>query len=161
MGVRMSRSRGLAAPDGVRGLRLGPEPAREGTYCNLRPPRPTCHSQRRRHPPRREYALRRAAHRSAGRARPYAGDAQRARAGPLWLRARAVLARASDLGGGDEKRQVSLINTRCTACAAGRVYLLCAPRSCLFRGVGLMGLWSCSKHGFLLVGCLTLYPWLA
>lgn len=99
MGVRRSRSRGLAAPDGVPGLRLGREPALEGTDRNLRPPRPTCHSQRRRHPPRREYALRRAAHRSAGRARPYAGDAQRARAESLWLRARLGAGRARCLRG--------------------------------------------------------------
>lgn len=141
VGVRTSRSHGLAAPDGVPGLRLGREPVREGTDRNLRPPRPTRHSQRRRHPPRCEYARRRAAHRSAGRARPYAGDAQRARAGPHWLdarggRARAVFARAKVLVREGMRKQVSVINTGCTARAARRVYY------CVHPAVAFFGAWD-------------------
>lgn len=75
VGARTARSRGPAAPDGVPSL--GRDPAREGAYRSVRPPRPAGHDQLGlRHPPLSEYARApRAALPSAGRARPYAEGA--------------------------------------------------------------------------------------
>lgn len=57
VGARTARSRGPAAPDGVPSL--GRDPAREGAYRSVRPPRPAGHDQLGlRHPPLSEYARR-------------------------------------------------------------------------------------------------------
>lgn len=57
VGARTARSRGPATPDGVAGLDLGRDPAREGADRSVRPPRPARHNQRGlRRPPVGEYA---------------------------------------------------------------------------------------------------------
>lgn len=71
VGARTPRRRGSAATDGVRGLGLGRDPAREGADRSVRPPRPAGHNQRGlRRPPLGEYGRCGLTLPSAGRARP-------------------------------------------------------------------------------------------